>query len=1167
MPTNTMEIWQAFVEAQDVITSQYSQPFDIVYNYSTEEGEHHFTYLEKPSGTVVEEIQAVFRGITEDDIHLNRGYFLFPLVFMNHLNSQKLELFREFCDANYYDFIPKPSITGEVRLREDPFKSLSKEFNLNIFPGGEAFATLEQIHAIDNALKTHPTLERTPQIGAISKISASKQLIDHHFQKASRYLREELKLQEFSEMGITKDLIIKNKLIKERHSNWILENTLYGIALQRIVITPHKEALETFLRERKRRRIFFKEEDDPGLSGIILPDLFNNEFHFLCKNNISLADLRFEILFRKKSFEAYLGKGNFQIRHEHVFKIDNQKFIEYIKHSIPYDLFQISGDAETIFFDFNSNKELQTYIAELNKIEDIFYRGLDNSHRYKIRFNYNSPLKNFADTLQEIPSVQTSLVDGGTKLLFRCYFDEANEIPQLKALLVNRLNTLDRYFYEANFDEVEKGRIKYSLYFREEEYYEEAVNQLLFLKGEEILVSETEKQIGILTKVRFPEVVISSDSNTLLFDKDQQVKVYGSLKGEKDKIKRLKDTVSAIFDNNSSIINTNLKELLIDPSIAQTIQGEIVDTKEYSELLQFVEDELLTPREKINDRQIEAVVKSIISSDLFVIQGPPGTGKSTAIAEIIWQHIRNHFRKENAGSYKILVTSETNLAVDNALDKLRSRHHTLIKPIRFGSEDKLDKEGRRFALENLWNWLKTGQDEIREEELANVNIIEDWMQQISQRAGAHADENISPIISDWVKELNNPKEDTRQLFFDLYTEHVNVVGATCSSIGKLSSTGKQTRFFNEYLKIYHPTVSFKESFRQKILFDLVIQDEASKASPPELALPCIYGKKAIVIGDHRQLPPMVDTNEFKENLAYLKNKSKDNKYRRTILGLIKIIDNNRASFEISHFETLFKQIPKNLKTTFNLQYRMHPAINETIKQFYIEEGGLDCGLIVPVDLGVNTPNLNNFASRYHGIEVAGLINSETHVLWLNVDTPEYRKGTSRVNYGEIEAVDYLIERISNSERFKEFVSFWPDALMEEKQIGVITFYGAQAKMLSKLKEKYPLVPLRISPVDRFQGMERNIIIVSTVRSHCIAEFPSQKPDYEKFGEFGYPKQVSLGFAEFPNRLNVALSRAKRLLIIVGNAEHFSQKKVYRNVLAIIKSHPNTRFLNFQDLKN
>lgn len=1170
MPAENMEIWKAFVDAQEVITSQYSQPFDITYKYSGEENDHHFFYSEDPIESVKEEIIKVFTGISLFDIHLENEYFLYPSESMDSLDKKQLKSLREFCDANYYDFIPKPCITGKVQLLNNPFKVLSKEIDLDISSSGNSFAPLEQINNIDEALKDHPRLERIPPITAITKISASKHLIDQHFKKTSKYLREEVQLHEFSHLGITKDIIIRNNLIKEHHSNWILENTLYGRAFHRIIISPHKEAFQSFLEERKRRGIFFRNEDKSDLRGIILPDPLNDEFHFLCEENISLEDLKFEILFRKKSFENYLGKGNFEIRHEHVFKIENQKFLAYIKNSIPHSLFQISENTETIAFDFTSDEDLERHITELNKLEDIFYYGFDDNHKYKIKFNYLSPLKDFASILQEIPSVQTYITEGGTKLRFKCYFDEADEIPPLKTRLINHLNTLDSETFIGSFDHILGDKMKYSLHFREEEYSKEAINQLLYLKQEEIILSETKDSVGKLTKVKFPEIIINSDSKGLDLSKNQQVRVCGSLKGEQDKIKRLKDAVSGIFEEKSKIVNPNLKKLLIDPSTAQTIEGEITQTEEYKELLGFVEEELLTPRKKINNRQIEAVAKSIISKDLFVIQGPPGTGKSTAIAEIIWQHIRNHLRKEKTRNYKVLVTSETNLAVDNALDKLRSRHHTLIKPIRFGSEKKLDKEGKRFSLENLQKWLETGEDEIgEEEEFSDLNIIEDWMQQISKKAYININENIRPIISEWIEELNNPSENTRQIFFDTYAEYINVVGATCSSIGKLSSTGRPTRFFNDYLSVYHPTVPFWEAKKKKIKFNLVIQDEASKASPPELALPCIYGEKAIVIGDHRQLPPMVDTIEFKENLKYLRTKSKDTEYRKSIKRLIGTIDNNVKSFERSHFETLFKQIPSNLKTTFNLQYRMHPAINETIKQFYIEEGGLECGLVVPVDLGVNSHDLNNFASRHHGIEVDDLLKSDTHVLWLNVDTPEYKKGTSRVNYGEIEAVDYLIEQISNSEKFIEFSSFWPDELIEEKQIGIITFYGAQSAMLGKLKEKYPEIPLRISPVDRFQGMERNIIIVSTVRSRSIADFPNQKPDYEKYEDLGYPAQTSLGFAEFPNRLNVALSRAKRLLIIVGNAEHFSQKEVYKSVLEVIKNPSNNaaQFINYQNPKN
>ena len=51
-----------------------------------------------------------------------------------------------------------------------------------------------------------------------------------------------------------------------------------------------------------------------------------------------------------------------------------------------------------------------------------------------------------------------------------------------------------------------------------------------------------------------------------------------------------------------------------------------------------------------------------------------------------------------------------------------------------------------------------------------------------------------------------------------------------------------------------------------IRFDTVIMDEASKATPPELLMPLCFGRKSIIIGDHRQLPPMLYDKDFKEAL-------------------------------------------------------------------------------------------------------------------------------------------------------------------------------------------------------------------------------------------------------------------------------------------------------------
>ena len=96
----------------------------------------------------------------------------------------------------------------------------------------------------------------------------------------------------------------------------------------------------------------------------------------------------------------------------------------------------------------------------------------------------------------------------------------------------------------------------------------------------------------------------------------------------------------------------------------------------------------------------------------------------------------------------------------------------------------------------------------------------------------------------------------------------------------------------------------------------------------------------------------------------------------------------------------------------------------------------------------------------------------------------------------------------------------------------------------KARNKYN-IPVRLNTVDKFQGMERNIIIVSTVRS-------------DKKIENGITKtNKDIGFAKSPKRLNVALSRAKRLLIVVGNKNMFYRFKdkngnqIYKNVIDTI----------------
>ena len=163
-------------------------------------------------------------------------------------------------------------------------------------------------------------------------------------------------------------------------------------------------------------------------------------------------------------------------------------------------------------------------------------------------------------------------------------------------------------------------------------------------------------------------------------------------------------------------------------------------------------------------------------------------------------------------------------------------------------------------------------------------------------------------------------------------------------------------------------------------------------------------------------------------------------------------------------------------------------------------------------------------------------------------------GTSRVNYGEVEVINKLLDLFEENESYSAYLSHF--SRDEDKQIGVISFYGKQIKQLRRVANNHKKIPIRVSTVDRFQGMERNIVIVSMVRSNTIQSIIGQRPDYRRYPKLGYPKQQSLGFAQSPNRLNVALSRARRLLIIVGNRELFSTRDIYRRLFDTIDANSN-----------
>jgi superfamily I DNA and/or RNA helicase len=327
-------------------------------------------------------------------------------------------------------------------------------------------------------------------------------------------------------------------------------------------------------------------------------------------------------------------------------------------------------------------------------------------------------------------------------------------------------------------------------------------------------------------------------------------------------------------------------------------------------------------------------------------------------------------------------------------------------------------------------------------------------------------------------------------------------------------------------------------------------DEASKATPPELVLPLTLGKKVVIIGDHKQLPPMIDEKEFGEALE--------------AVGAKKLIEDwTKDDYKVSQFEKLFKNAPKNFVASLDTQFRMHEQIMNCISEFYSDQEELENGLICGIKGEMNIPDFNVKASRWHGLNIPPLITPNVHAIWVNVDEPEIEEGGHYYsNDAEIEAIHSILTLLKKAETFNKYQDFTKTQSEENQEIGIITFYGPQMKKigqkfyptlkpndwrefdLHKFKNEFE-IPFRINTVDKFQGMEKNIIIISTVRS-------DKKNKIDAQGNKKLEPNRSLGFAKELTRINVGFSRAKRLLIVVGNEKHFSQKPEYQQ--AIQKMH-------------
>ncbi len=451
--------------------------------------------------------------------------------------------------------------------------------------------------------------------------------------------------------------------------------------------------------------------------------------------------------------------------------------------------------------------------------------------------------------------------------------------------------------------------------------------------------------------------------------------------------------------------NPRLRELLVDPSKCY------VDRVAIDELIQ----KNLTPPEET--RQL--IERMVGAQELFLLQGPPGTGKTTLIAEFVGQVLR---RTPGA---KVLLVSQTHDAVDNALERLEelAREDGLGWRLVRDLSPEAQASGRRGFEHSFRAWV----DRVR------TRSLQAWTKESS---GLPAEQCaiVGAALENWREKLDQAT-DVREDF----ASSVQVMATTCL---RAPAVLKQLR---------------------DAQFDWAVVDEAAKATATEVLVPLVVARRALLVGDHRQLPPFLDT----ETATDLRNAGHD-------------VDRARRSL----FEELFSSVPPSNRATLRVQYRMHRSIGSFVGDLYYSDiGGLETG--VP-DEGrtIDVPQLDG-ASR---------------VFWVDVDGRVAPDGTSSYNVAEMQAVQRVVRLL-----FRERTS--------PLEVAVIAPYLAQVRRIRDMGLRGDGARVVVATVDAFQGRQVDVVVYSFVKDH---------PDAGRF-------------VADPRRLNVAFSRCKRALVLVGSA--------------------------------
>lgn len=363
-----------------------------------------------------------------------------------------------------------------------------------------------------------------------------------------------------------------------------------------------------------------------------------------------------------------------------------------------------------------------------------------------------------------------------------------------------------------------------------------------------------------------------------------------------------------------------------------------------------------------------------------------------------------------------------------------------------------------------------------------VALVEEACKRI-RAAGISAKDAKSAALAEFLAEL----ESDPYGMMDAVSDYAYAFAATCQqSVNRQMQRQKGILADNSALEFH------------KIEYEYVIVDEAARVTPPDLMVAMAQGKRIILVGDHRQLPHIIEEAVARQMEAGETGRQETEWLKKSMFQYL-------FSERIKMLEEA-DGIPR--RVTLDKQYRMHPLLGKFVSRNFYER-------FDPSEKFGSGRAERDFAHNLQGTDGRPAV-------WLNVPATkgkQMRAGTSWIRPAEATAIACQLHSWMNSEAGQD-LSF-----------GVISFYKAQAELIKKqinLLAK-PEDRLRIGTVDSFQGMEFDVVMLSMVRTmpeNWQSRFEDEEMQARKL----------FGHLCLYNRLNVSMSRQRKLLVVAGDPD-------------------------------